>query len=308
MVGRGQTRPAPLVTRDLPESGEASQSVEVRELLAFFRHPVRYFLQRRLGIYLDEAEGLFAIREPFTLEPLARYQLLQEVLQHHLAGEPPDKILSLMRAAGFLPHGQVGVTLFEREWPGVEAFAARLAPFLAGPPPVTVEVDLHVGDRHLSGHLENVRPQGLLGYRLGKTRGRHYLEVWIRHLVLSCLAPEGVACMSCWLAEDTAFTLPPLRDAQMHLKHLLACYWQGLRQPLHLYPESALAYAQAARQRARDPLAAARQTWESSDHHHGEGDDAYYKFAFREHDALDPEFTQVAEAVFWPLLAVVQEG
>jgi exonuclease V gamma subunit len=85
----------------------------------------------------------------------------------------------------------------------------------------------------------------------------------------------------------------------------LACYWQGLRQPLHLYPGSALAYAQASRQHDRDPLAAARQTWESTDHHHGEGDDAYYRLAFREDDPLDHEFTEVTEAVFGPLLAFV---
>jgi exodeoxyribonuclease V gamma subunit len=308
LAGRGQTRPAPLVTSGLPEPGEAWLSIELPQLLAFFRHPVRSFLQRRLGIYLEAAEGLLESHEPFTLEPLSRYQLLQEVLQRHLAGEPPDRILSLVRAAGFLPHGQVGVTLFEREWPAVEAFAARLAPLLAAHPPVAVEVDLHVGDRQVIGHLDNVRPQGLLGYRLGKTRGRHYLEVWIRHLVLNCLAPEGVACTSHWLAEDTAFTVPPLRDAETSLQHLLACYWQGLRQPLHLYPESALAYAQASRQPERDPLAAARRTWETSDHHHGEGDDAYYRLAFREHDPLDHEFTQMTEAVFGPLLACVKEG
>jgi exodeoxyribonuclease V gamma subunit len=202
----------------------------------------------------------------------------------------------------------VGVTLFEREWPNVEAFTARLMPFLAAQPPVAVEVDLRVGDRSVIGHLDSVRPQGLLGYRLGKTRGRHYLEMWIRHLVLNCLAPEGVECTSHWLAEDTAFTLPLLPDAQIYLQHLLACYWQGLHQPLHLYPESALAYAQASRQHDRDPLAAARKTWESSNHHRGEDDDAYYRLAFREHDALDHEFTQVTEAVFGPLLAFVQEG
>jgi exodeoxyribonuclease V gamma subunit len=304
-AGRGRTRPAPLVTNGLPEPGDAWQTVEVRDLLAFFRHPVRCFLQRRLGIYLEAAEGSLETREPFTLAPLSRYQLLQEVLQHHLAGESPDRILSLVRAAGFLPQGQVGVTLFEREWPAVEAFAARLAPFLAAHPPVTVEVDLRVGDRSVIGQLDHVRPQGLLGYCLGKTRGRHYLEMWIRHLVLNCLAPEGIECTSQWLAEDAAFTLPPLRDAQTYLQHLLAWYWQGLHQPLHLYPESALAYAQAFRQPEGDPLAAARQTWESSDHHHGEDDDAYYQLAFREHDPLDHEFTQATEAVFGTLLAFV---
>jgi exodeoxyribonuclease V gamma subunit len=302
IAGRGQARSAPLVTRDLPEPDETWRTVEVRQLVAFFRHPVRYFLQQRLGIVLDEAEGVLDSREPFTLDALARYQLCQELLQHHLAGEPPARVLSLVRAAGFLPHGQVGVSLFECEWSGVEAFAARVQAVLAAGPGTSVEVDLTLGPFRVVGRLDEVTRQGLVRYRLGRTRGRDYLDLWIRHLVLNGLAPDEVECMSQWLAEDVEFTVPPVCEAQALLQDLLAWYWQGLRRPLHLFPDSALAYAQALRQQTSDPLAAARRMWASSDFHCGEGEDAYYQVAFREHDPLDGEFAEVAEAVFVPLL------
>jgi exodeoxyribonuclease V gamma subunit len=302
MAGRGRARPGALVNSDLPEPDETWRTVEVRQLLAFFRHPVRYFLQQRLGIVLDDAEGAMDGREPFSLDALARYHLRQELLQHHLAAEPPARVLSLLRAAGYLPHGQVGVSLFERECPAVEAFAARLRALLAATPSMSLEVDHTLGPFRVVGRLDEITPHGLLRYRLGHTRGRDYLDLWIRHLVLNALAPDEVEWTSHWLAEDRDFTIPPVREAQALLQDLLAWYWQGLRRPLHLFPDSALAYAQAYRKSASDPLAAARRMWESAERHHGEGEDAYYQLAFREHDPLDGEFAEVAEAVFVPLL------
>jgi exodeoxyribonuclease V gamma subunit len=269
---------------------------------------VRYFLQQRLGIVLDEAEDRLDGREPFTLDGLSRYHMRQELLQHHLTGEPPPRVLSLLRAAGYLPHGQVGVSLFEREWPAVEAFAARLRALLPTGPGTSLEVDLTLGPFRVVGRLDEVTPCGLLRYRLGHTRGRDYLDLWIRHLMLNVRAPEEVEWTSRWLAEDRDFAMPPVPEAEALLQDLLAWYWQGLRRPLPLFPDSSLAYAQALQRQTSEPLAAARKCWASSDYQRGEDADAYYKLAFREPDPLDHEFTQLSEAVFGPLLAVVQEG
>jgi exodeoxyribonuclease V gamma subunit len=274
----------------------------VRQLLAFFRHPVRYFLQQRLGIVLDEAEGTLDGREPFTMDALARYHLRQVLLQHHLAAEPPARVLSLLRAAGYLPHGQVGVSLLEREWPVVEAFAARVRALLAATPSTALEVDLTLGPFRVVGRLDEVTPRGLLRYRLGRTRGRDCLDLWIRHLVLNALSPDEVEWASHWLAEDSQFTIPPVHETQTLLQDLLAWYWQGLRRPLPLFPDSSLAYAKALQWQTSEPLAVARKCWASSDYQTGEDADAYYQLAFRQHDPLDSAFAEVAAAVFVPLL------
>jgi exodeoxyribonuclease V gamma subunit len=302
---RGQARPCPLVSSALPEPEETWRTVEVRQLLAFFRHPVRYFLQQRLGIVLDEAEDRLEGREPFTLDGLSRYHMRQELLQHHLTGEQPRRVLSLLRAAGYLPHGQVGVSLFEREWPAVEAFAARLRALLTTGPGTSLEVDLTLGPFRVVGRLEEITPRGLLRYRLGHTRGRDYLDLWIRHLLLNTLAPDEVEWTSHWLAEDRDVTMPPVPEAEALLQALLAWYWQGLRRPLPLFPDSSRVYAQALRQQASDPMAVARKCWASSDYQRGEDADAYYQLAFRQHDPLDSAFVEVAEAVFMPLLPYI---
>jgi exodeoxyribonuclease V gamma subunit len=123
--------------------------------------------------------------------------------------------------------------------------------------------------------------------------------------VLNALAPDEVERTSHWLAEDREVTVPPVREAEALLQNLLAWYWQGLRRPLPLFPDSSLAYAQALQRQTSEPLAAARQCWASSDYRRGEDADAYYQLALRQHDPLDSAFAEVAEAVFAPLLTHV---
>jgi exodeoxyribonuclease V gamma subunit len=67
---------APLITRALPLSPaekEELHSLDIETLVRFFSNPIRFLLQQRLGIYLEEAAGLTERREDFKLNPLDQY-------------------------------------------------------------------------------------------------------------------------------------------------------------------------------------------------------------------------------------------
>jgi exodeoxyribonuclease V gamma subunit len=206
-----------------------------------------------------------------------------------------------------LPHGQVGIALCEQEFPAIARFADRVQQMAPAATHKALDVDLRVGAWHLRGQLPDVTPAGLMGYHLGKVRPRNYVALWVRHLVLNCLAPEGVQQDSRWLGEDKMLVFHPCQDALSSLHELLEWYWHGLRRPLHLFPDSSYAYTQAGCQGHQDPLRVARTTWEGSEHHQGEGQERYYQLAFRDTDPLDSVFVMVADAVFLPLFAQLEE-
>ncbi|MGE3542117.1 MAG: exodeoxyribonuclease V subunit gamma [Candidatus Tectimicrobiota bacterium] len=307
-AGLTEQRPAPLITVGLPEPGEAWRTVELRRLLAFFRHPTRHFVRERLGIFLEEDDRVLESREPFTLDGLPRYHLRQEILQRHLDGESLPSIQQGVRAAGLLPHGQVGLTLFECAWPGIVRFAQRLRQVLPALRAPSLEIDLHLGAWRLTGQLTDVTPEGLVGYHLGSVRARDYLHLWVCHLVLNCLAPPAVQLASRWIGEDDELRLQAAQEPQACLHAMLEWYWHGLQRPLHLFPDSAFDYAKAQRQGKPDPLQGARRKWEGSEFQRGECMDSYYQLAFRDHDPLDDEFVTVTEAVFLPLFAHLEEA
>ncbi|MDQ2695003.1 MAG: exodeoxyribonuclease V subunit gamma, partial [Pseudomonadota bacterium] len=302
LAGRGEAEPLPLIRSGLSEPDGEWRTVDLDRLIRFFANPARFLLRQRLGLHLEEGQGTLETREPFTLDYLPVQRLRRDLLALHLAAEPAEVMLPLVRAAGILPHGRVGDVLFQRERHGVERFAQRLQALRPAALLEPLEVDIPFQGLRLVGRLNDVSPQGLLSYRLDEVRAKDYLNLWLRHLVLNCLKPPGVAPVSRWLGDDKGFALRPVADPRGCLQVLLDIYWQGLRRPLHFLPKSALVYAKAALGSGRsDPMAAARKKWEGSEEHPGECQDLYYQLAFRGSDPLDGEFAALAMAVFRPV-------
>jgi exodeoxyribonuclease V gamma subunit len=138
---------------------------------------------------------------------------------------------------------------------------------------------------------------------VGRLRTQDLLDIWLHHLALNVLRPTGVlrATQVIGLHERRAFA--PVADAAALLDDLVDLHGAGGSEPLPLFPESSHAFVAARRSGKGGEIARARSAWVGSDHHRGEGDDAYMALAFRGADPIsDPRFAALAERVFGPLL------
>lgn len=300
-AGQGWETAKPLVSETLPEPDAAYRRLDVQQLIWFFQNPARYLLRERLRVHLYEHKGLLETHEPFLLEPFADVAIRQQLLAGQLEGRTPGEILPLVRARGLLPHGQIGQALYGREVGRLKALLNDLnqMPEVSGQ---KVEVNLSLGHFQLTGWLDNVTAQGLRDYTVDSLGARHFLDLWIRHLLLNLLAPADVALVSTWLGPSDRLRLQPVGNPNAILQDLLDLYWQGLHAPLKFFPKSALAYMEAERQRKENSLKLARDKWEGSNAGWGEGMQPYYQLAFRHADPLDEEFAELARRVFEPLL------
>ncbi len=293
----------PLVADELPPPDESWRTVDVERLAAFFVHPARFFLRERLGIRLEEQDGLLETHEPFRLDYDARRRIRSLLLESRLAGEGAERPVALARAAGLLPHGGVGEMAMAAQDAVVRPLAERLAMCLPASTR-TVPVDLAFGQVRLSGALTGVSSGGLVEFRLAEAGPIDWVRLWIRHLLLNCVAPAGVACQSRFIAENEDIALAPVGDASALLEQLTDAYWRGLRVPLHFFPRSAFQYVNA----KSDNDGKARNTWEGNDFVRGEGDNPYYQLAFRGCDPLDDEFRELARQVYEPFLACREDA
>ena len=107
------------------------------------------------------------------------------------------------------------------------------------------------------------------------------------------------------MATDATICLAPVPEARDQLLQLLTLYRQGLREPLHFFPETALAWC-AAKEEQRD--AQARQAWLGGFKQRGECEDPGYALALRGREPLDEKFRALAATVYPPLLAAREEG
>ncbi|MGQ0749043.1 MAG: exodeoxyribonuclease V subunit gamma [Betaproteobacteria bacterium] len=297
----GEAAPQPFIAQPLPEPESEWRVVELESLIRFLRNPARYFLRERLGIRLEEAEEDMDGREPLVLGGLEDYALKQRLLGVRMRGVPLAGALPVARASGLLPHAQVGTAAFERTANEVEGFAQRLLAAHPRHTPEPIPFDLQLAGMELRGVLSGVSGVGLLGHRLAECKAKDLLDAWVRHLVLNVLRPEGVTLRTRWFLQDKVLEFSPLAEPHSPLAALLSLYWCGLQRPLHFLPESACAYLKKERS-----IDAARKVW-FSNHNRGEDADPYYRLAFRGVDALGGEFEALAQAVFGPLLAAMEE-
>jgi exodeoxyribonuclease V gamma subunit len=277
----------------LPEAPEAMRDVSLRQLERFLSHPVRYLVNSRLGVYLQEDEPE-EDEEPFVLDGLQRFLLRQRLVEDHLRERAVTP--RRLRAEGALPHGPFGELVLARETETLDPLLERLEPY-RGRPPQSVAVDLPVpagqGARRLSGLVPGLYPGlGLLRWRPGGLRGADILSLWAAHLAWCAAGGPGEKCSSLHTPEDAFVIREALApgEARAALGRYLRWYWEGVHRPLPVLPKASYAYArQTGKGGGADPLKAARTAWVGSPYNGipGDRDDAYVRLAMRG-TAADP--------------------
>jgi exodeoxyribonuclease V gamma subunit len=163
------------------------------------------------------------------------------------------------------------------------------------------------------GSLEHVFKDKAIHYRYAGLKGRDLIVGWIHHLMLNGVRPEGfprhtlvagLSTKSGKQRERLYYEFEPVEEGEEILEGLLNRYWEGLRRPLHFFPESSWAYAQESlsKNRASEAcLERARKVWEGG-WSRGEAEDLSYQLCFGKGDPLDSAFESLAKEIFEPLL------
>ncbi|MBB3103856.1 exodeoxyribonuclease V subunit gamma [Azomonas macrocytogenes] len=301
--------PAPFAsTLDAP--GEDWLNLEPAQLIRYLKHPARFFLEQRLGLYLPDAQEAIAADEPFELEPPAGRALRQLALDTMERGWSDDEERRLALAAGWLPPGELGQALWGRQRGPVRAFAPRLFEARPTQAPQPLLVDIRRAGVQIHGWLDGVTPTGLFGWKLTQPSEWDLIPFWLRHLLLNLAAPADIRCESRLLAPGGDWRLGPLENAAELLDAWLDAYRSALCEPLPLFPKTSHAFAKAICQPStrsqKDPLQAARDkarsTWEGNEHFTGDGQDPWNALAFRDQDVLTERFEALARRLLGPAI------
>jgi exodeoxyribonuclease V gamma subunit len=319
MVLSERKEPTPFLSKGLSEPDESWRNLDLRTLCAFFSNPTKFLLNRRLGIYLQEGASFAEEREPFQVQALEQYLLEDSMLRRRLQGRSLKEDLVLAVASGRLPHGPVGQCIYESLSPGVERFAEDLLPLISENALETLDFHIDVCGFSLTGSLNDVFKEKMIRYRYARLKGKDMVVSWIHHLVLNCVHVEayprytvlaGLAGKSAKERKRVLYEYAPVDRGEEILERLLKRYWEGLKDPLHFFPEVSWPYAEAclAKNKPRErALEQARQAWEGSEWNGGEGTDLHYQLCFAKEDPIDSAFEEIAMEIFEPLLKYLKK-
>jgi exodeoxyribonuclease V gamma subunit len=303
--------PGPFFSSPLEEPPPESRLVTLAQLCRFFQHPCRYLLQQRLSMRLEEPSADKQDHEPFRLDGLERYKMGQMLLAYRESGFDPADQYDAMKAAGNLPLGTVGETTFQDLKMEVENFAHRVESEMQAHRPRHRRVDLQIADFTISGNLTDLYPRGRIQFRFAPMKAGDILSAWIRHLCLGHPAEDRTPFHSILVSRDVTWYLSPVEQPETHLDDLLQIYWQGLRAPLHFFPALSLDYFRQVFEKRRKPadvMPALRKKWTGDEFSKGELGDPYVRLCFEGLDPLDDAFRQLAERIFRPVFAALENN
>jgi exodeoxyribonuclease V gamma subunit len=288
--------------------------VDLDSLGRFFSNPARFFVQRRLGIFLEDRSSMLADRENFVLMDLEKYLVEQNLLHARLAGSDLESFKTVQNALGQLPHGRVGDFSYNEMSIEVEDFVSRIAPYTSAAPRDPLEVDINIAGFDLSGWVGGIAECGLVDVHYTRKNIKSLLNSWIYHLAICHLAPPEYPRTSFFFCKDVAFRFSPADQSGALLEDLLGLYRQGLEAPIHFFPETAYEYAAqkiSSSKSDQAALAKASQKWSGGDppgkYARAESEDRYYNLCFRRSNPLDDQFRETALTVFKPLLEHCEE-
>jgi exodeoxyribonuclease V gamma subunit len=293
------------ITAPLAQGLDQWRVLDIDTLVKFFRHPVRFFLEQRLGLRLPQGEAELENRETFKLTSLARYAAADQILKARLSGLDPLPVLS---AQGILPHGMAGLAAFGKVDAAIASLVERIQRYAPCAQARRHALDLACGGYRIIGGLEASGETALI-YRPGKIRDKDLIEVWIRHVLLNTRQSISSCVLGCDFDRPEA-AVQEVRfrpvDAMPILETLLGLFTQGLQTPLAFYPASSYAFAQAEAE-GKDGLAKAISAWEGSEQQPGEGADEAYHFHPGRLDPFQGDFAAHAHAFFTPLLEAKED-
>lgn len=324
---RGKRSPLPrLVERPLPPPKDMTRTVTLEALVRFFEHPVRAFMQGRLGITLGRDMSPLEDREPIDLDALEKWIVADPLIGRGRKGEdlasgvPADLV-----GAGQLPIGVVGEFAYRGLLPELMPIVERVKELVGSERPDPVAVDIDVGGTRIVGHLQDVCRDAHVLHTYSASCGRKDVRAWVRHVVLQCMGIDRDTVMVCKKGETTRFT--KIDDARAVLASLVDLYWRGLEGPLLLFPDSARVYLDHAPQghdvafaKARGKFLDEYGVWTCAyvQRAFGETDDAqpldddfepFGTSRTKEERARFPSFVELTQAVFGPMgAATVEDG
>ncbi len=298
------------VSSSAPVSGPLCEP-DLDLLADFFRHPARFWVEKRLGARVDERPPLPDDAEPMQLDALDAFLLRRELAQRlDTAGSMVDRaaLEADLRSLGLLPHATPGALELDEALRDVRGYLERLNAARAAGSPRTVKVEAALKPFPLRGAVDSVHGDTIVWSRPGSVRAGDLASVWIRHLAASA-AGEPLSTVLIGMHEQIRF--PPLdpAEARRQWERLAGLYLQGLSRPLPFYPESSFAYAREFA-RAEDPAAALRKAedvWRAGYRSMGEyAADAWLPLLIPVATygrALNEEFQRLALEIAGPIVA-----
>ncbi|CCQ11748.1 Exodeoxyribonuclease V gamma chain [Pseudoalteromonas luteoviolacea B = ATCC 29581] len=290
----------------LEKFNEESQKLNVTiegevEFAAFVKaliKPQAAFYQQTLGVRIASIEPFEEDDEPFSLDPLSRYQLLDESLRCNLSQTPIDEAQWLQR--GVLPSQEIGtLALID-----IETRTTKLASELRGvcknklvPQELYIECDRVT----LLGWFDAIFADKQVFYRSASVKAKDKITGFLWHCA-ACVAGLNVTTYVMGLDDEVSFAPFEAVKAREYLGKWVQFYRDCMTSPQPFFATSSFEYAMTLDfQRAQEKFSGGQFIGV------GDSEDPYVGICFNSLLEVEKEFCQLSLELLGPIVEHAKE-
>ena len=266
--------------------------LEISELAQFFKHTARYFFERCFNIDLRVNTNINLDQEPFTLDALSRFQLIDLAIHAFAGGSSSNQWVNTLISSGAAINHRIGQERLEDIAGQAQSLLAAIEPHLV-PEQNPTHLELTVGGTRLDCSLTNLTEDGHLAFRAGDLSHKHLFETWLEHLMLAA-THRGRTTYAFGLKQGKTLRgqFAPIepQTAKAWLSDYVGLYLEGLNRPL-LFPFGLGSELIKRQSKGEDPalIATALDHQWTDSHFAGEGQDPYWsRLVQKPSDIIDP--------------------
>ncbi len=300
------------ISNRLSDPSDEWKILQIDSLSSFFANPVKYFFQKRLGIYFEEKEFVLSDKEIFDLSGLDNYLINQNLLADIQEGKSLDYCLSAYKSEGILPHKRIGEILVNESSIDVKNFIIKTEALKKDKTLFSKELDIMINSFSLTGKLINCFDYGTINSRYAVMKTKDIIKTWISHLALCADSNNKVQYCSYLICKDRQIIFKDVENSREILAELLKLYWEGLSSPLHFFPDLSFEYVKQAYANNKNTRDIIKDICDKRSDVYNQkiSEDLYYKTYFVNKEPLEifnDSFIKISESVIAPILKHLSE-
>jgi exodeoxyribonuclease V gamma subunit len=287
---------------------DMTTSISIADLIRFFKNPIQYFFNHRMGFYLQDKIRTIDRREPFQVDGLDRYLLNRQLLNIMLSKQDPYDYLDQSRAGCLLPLGEMGRTAYYDLIETLKHMSVKVQPLIENPLP-DIEINLNIAGITIIDRIKNYFERGLVFYRPAIAKANDFIESWVNHLIVSVY--QGSQLSSWFVGKNSIYEILPVDNSRALLEDLMSIFLEGQKRPVHFFSGSSFEFMKVLLKgkTEEESLAKAINHWEPKEHspYPSESENIYYEKYFQQQLPFDQQFIELSKRVFLPLNQSLQK-
>ncbi|MDG6895908.1 exodeoxyribonuclease V subunit gamma [Volucribacter amazonae] len=166
--------------------------IELPQLIAFIKNPVKFFFEQRLGVYFRQLPETIDENENFVLDNLNLYKINQALLTQ--TPQQQAQYFDQLRVKGILPRANFGQIYAQKIAQQVSQFQQQIQDYLHQPAQQQF-ISLSIADIKLEGNINQLYgdQNQRVAWRLGRIRDEDMIENWLCYLALQASTQQTIA-------------------------------------------------------------------------------------------------------------------